>query len=79
MIPDFDDWIGNISQQDVIGNINEWLEDRRIGYTDVIEYCQREQYGSEDKHLCNIKLNDNILEHLVKSNVDRIYFTNSNF
>ena len=64
--------------------IKNELEKNGIIYTDIIKYCQREikneKYTAEDKLLNNIIINNNLYEALVNfKQINRLYFTNSNF
>jgi hypothetical protein len=42
--------------------IINFLNEKRINYTDLISYCQRAEYNADDKNLFNIILNEELLE-----------------
>ena len=64
------------------------LEESKIGYTDIIKFCQRDlvnnkgklKYTANDTSLSNIVINEDVYDTLWNSSsINRIYFTNSSF
>jgi hypothetical protein len=52
--------------------IIEFLKKNKINYADIIDYCQRKEYNSNDSDLYNILLNNDLVKSLSSNNNDGI-------
>jgi len=52
--------------------IIEFLKMNKINYADIIDYCQRREYNSNDSNLYNIILNNDLVQLLSSNNNDDI-------
>jgi hypothetical protein len=55
-----------------IGQLISFLRENGINYADIISYCQRLEYNSDDSNLYNIILNEQLLEILNNSKSSEI-------
>lgn len=62
-----------------VEEIINFLNKYGINYTDIIDYCQRLEYTSDDKDLFNIILNKDLLEHVsnLKDNITPLFIFNT--